>query len=191
MTAKLERLPDSVEDLTRIAVQARTYLTEESETALRTCVDLISQRQGLVARFFPDAIEKEQRQIAIHRLRSLAASRERMLELYSQTMLEIARKTADALVASVAMELQAELASFALAKIEELTATVAASQQRYMASYRPQKATIEEYRDEPELYDRASASLKTQSDLYFKTADALLTGFVAALDSRVHPRQLT
>jgi hypothetical protein len=145
----------------------------------------MNEKPGLIARLFPTAYEKEQQRITVQRMRSLAKSREDMFKLYTDVQLEIARKQGDALIASVGMDLQAKLTTFAAERIDEITDTVNESRVKFMKRMRPQYEEVENYKDLPDLYARASESVKQEVDIYFDSIGKLLKGFIEALDTKV------
>lgn len=185
-TLSLSRVQDaSKSELSEFAGEIQKFVNEENEAAMADLLERMDRRPGLMSRLLPTPVEKEQNRVAVQRLRNLAGSKEAMLALYTELHMEIARQQGDALIASVGMHLQAQLASFATAKMDELQVTIEESRSRFLTRYAPQKAEIEQVREEhPELYERARENLMMQLDGYFQTLEALLKGFQAALTSR-------
>jgi hypothetical protein len=79
----------------------------------------------------------------------------------------------------------ATLADYAMQKLSELGNRISRSRSEFMASYGPQKAEIESYKTVPELFDRASESLRSQMDIYFDTLDEFFEKFRMALQTRI------
>jgi hypothetical protein len=186
MTDKLSHLGDtSVEELKQISVAVQQYVSTENEVALQTALDKINQKPQLIARLFPSALEKEKQRTILQRMRSMGRANEEMFKLYTEVQLEIARKQGDALVASVGMNLQTKLTTFAAERIDEITETVDGSRQRFMERMRPQFQNVESYKDIPELYQPALQSVKREVTTYFESISKLLEGFIEALESKV------
>lgn len=176
----------SVEYLYEVSGAMKSFIRDESETALDTAVRRLDEKPGLLRRLLPTAYEREAQTAAAMQLRQIADNKHAMLALYAEVQLEIARQEGDALIASVGMDTQTKLTKFAMAKIAELATTIHASQAEFESHYGPRKAQIATYRDEhPELYERAMQGLKEQFDIYFDTTDELFRGFKAALANRL------
>jgi hypothetical protein len=175
----------SVEYLTQLSGSLKTLLRDESEQALQTATAMIQRNPGILQRIFPDALQKESRDIAVHQLRQVASNKRTLLEAYSKVQLEIVAQEGDVVMKSHALHVRGYLAAFAMEKFEQLSQTLADSQSRFMSNYVPREQEIEQYSSSPELYKRAHTALLHQLDVYFDTIDELLDGFKTALSNRV------
>jgi hypothetical protein len=181
---------ETVNDLKDIEMTMTEYISTEHDAALETAVERINKiTPGLLEKLFPNffenAFKREDRRIALDRMRTVHDKKKQILELYTAFRLEIARRECDALLASKGMQLQAGLAAFATQKIDQLDQTLGESRQKFLARIKPQLEELETYKTWPELYDAAKQSITNEWKTYFATADELLRGFTAALKSKI------
>ncbi len=85
-------------ELREMSTAMRQYLTAENEVAFRTALDKIGQKQNLISRIFPTAIQKEERRIVLQKMKATAKAQEEMYRLYTDVQLKIGRRQGDALV---------------------------------------------------------------------------------------------
>ena len=175
----------SVDDLKNIAVSMQRYVETENDETVQQIAVVMQKNSGFWSRLFPTQLQKEQNRAVAERVRALYKSKEQFFKLYTDVQLEIARKQGDALIASVGMDLQAKLAAFAAQKIDELTQTIDDSRSRFLQRMRPALKEVESYQDLPDLHQPALQSVKQEINIYFKSIDKLLNGFVNALESKV------
>ncbi len=174
----------NIDELNAIAGKLKQYAAVENERLLQDVAEQLNRKPNLAERLFPSAIQKEKNQITVQTLRMLHKDKEKFFEFYSAVRLEIAGRLSKALIASVGMDLHAKLAKFANEKITELTETLAINRKGFMERMKPQFSALEDYRDLPEIYEPAYASLKNEIAIYFASVDALLNGFSANLEAK-------
>jgi hypothetical protein len=186
MSNQLSRLGDtSVDELKQISAGLQQYLATESEAALKSTLDKIGQKPGLIVRLFPTAIQREEQRNILQRMRSVARANEEMYRLYTDVQLELARKQGDVLIASVGMDLQAKLTTFAAKRIEEITETISSSRRRFADRVKPEFENLKNYQDIPDLYQLVRQSIDEEMKTFFTTLNKLLDGFRTALESKV------
>lgn len=147
-----------------------------------------NQKGRFLARLLPTQVERARQTVAVNAIKEKAIQHSAMMELYSTTQLEIARKQADALIASVGVDLQVTLAAFAADRFLQLTATLNDTTYRFLDSYESAADRLERFSRRPELYSRATDQLERQLDIHLETVEQLLKGFVAHLQSRITPQ---
>lgn len=189
MNNQLARTDGNISELSDIAGKMREYIKSEDEGVLRSIVETTNKSRSLIDRLFPSAFDEEHKQITLDRMRTIYAKKKQYFELYTEVQLEIARKQGDALVASVGMDLQAKVATFATQKILELNGTVGESRERFLERMLPQLTNLDKYKATPILYDPAYKSIQDQIKIYFDAIDQLLRGFNDALSSKLAPPQ--
>lgn len=186
MSQALAHLEGSTpDDLAVVATQIREYLTNEDEQALGAVAQKLNEHPGIIRRFFPSLLEKEEQRLTVERLRSVAEAKAAMFDLFTEVRFEIARREGQALIQSVGMHLQGQLTAFATAEMDGMWITIGRSKARAMEEMIAQAAEIEKYRGNPLFYDDAIESLKKQKDMYFAMVEELFDGFVATLKSRI------
>jgi len=175
----------SVDELKTIAVSMQRYVETENDETVQQIAVVMQKNSGFWSRMFPTQLQKEQNRAVAERVRALYKSKDQFFKLYTDVQIEIARKQGDALIASVGMDLQAKLAAFATLKIDELTQTIDESRSRFLQRMRPALEEVETYKDVPALHQPAVQSVNQEINIYFKSIDKLLNGFVNALESKV------
>jgi hypothetical protein len=186
MTQALASLDGATpEEFGAVARAIQSYIKTEDDNVLLTVAEKIDERPGLRARFFPTELEQEERRLTVDKLRSIAASREGMYKLYTDVRLDVARRQADALVQSVGVGLQGQLASVVLTEMDRITLIIGRSRSHFMAAIAEQEDEIGKYQDRPTLHQAALKALQNQQDKYFATLEELLEGFLSMLKSRI------
>lgn len=188
-TAAKLALSDSdvtVTDLQSISSGITKSLQTDDAAAQRAIAEAFNE-QGLLSRLFPGPVGRERQRLAVQAMKGQASRKAAMLELYTQTQLEIARKQADALVASVGISLQVELAAFAAENIKQLSKTLNDTSTHFLDTSTPQLENLERYKDHPELYRLAKEQLDKQFAMQFDVLTQLMEGFVSHLRKRVAP----
>jgi hypothetical protein len=174
----------SLADLDEISTGMQEYIRAANVESRQTALEALNRR-GLMQRLFPTQYERERQRLGLQALRQLGDSKRELLELFTRTQIEIAKKRADAIIAAQGMHLQAQLASFAVEKIEDLNATVNGARERFMNDMAPQFTMIEKFQDRRELYEPAYKSVLHQIQVYFDSNAALLDGFIGSLRTKV------
>ncbi len=185
MTYLVSHYFDFSADLNLIAEKLEQYLGCENDRFLREITEELNKQPGLLARIFPSAAQKEENRLTVEKMKMIFHKREIFFEFYANVKLEIARRLADALAAPIGMELQTRLAGFANEKIEEISETIASGRRKFLQNMKSQFLELEQYRDIPVLYEYAGASMKTEVEIYFKTIQKILEGFIENLERKV------
>jgi hypothetical protein len=179
------RHADFSESLNGIAEKLEQYLGSENDRLLQEITEDLNRHPGLLARLFPSEIREEEKRLSIEKMRMIYEKKEMFFEFYSNVKMEIAKRLADALVAPIGMDLQSRVAAFASEKMEEISEITASGRKKFMENMKKQLQELEEYRDFPELYEPARASMKQEITIYFESVRELLQGFIEHLEQKV------
>ncbi len=172
-------------DLIEISNGMRKYISNENDAVLEMTVERMNRNPTLWKRLFPDAIESEHQKVTLDRVRWAYATKKGFLDAYVNVQMDIARRSGDALIATVGMDLRAKLAVFATQKIDELTHTVNASKDAYYSRHMSHVDGLEQYKRLPELYDRAMKAANRDLEAYLEWVGGLREGFSDALKAKV------
>jgi len=174
----------TMDELQNISAAMQRHVRSETEQSYEEITTAL-KRRGSFFGLFPTAIQKANEQLTIEKMRTLYKAKDQFFQLYTNVQLEIARKRGDALVAAVGTDMQTKLASFVAVKIKEIQGTVNDSRVAFLESMKPQFENVETYRDIPDLYEPAYASVREQTVLYFESMSKLLKGFNEAMDGKL------
>jgi hypothetical protein len=156
------------------------------EGMMAEVVGKINQSKSLLSFFFPTALDKEKERMTLDILQKMHHSRMQLLDIYTNLKIELVKKSADTLLKAVSMDMQAKLTEFANQKINAMSESIAQSKSSFMQRTAKQEMEIEQYKHSTLLYNRAKQSLEREIDVYFKSIDELLEGFLIALKKEVH-----
>lgn len=173
-------------DLKTIADKLQTYIGVKDDAILKEVTDALNKQPGFLDRLFPSELDKERNRMTVESMRVLFENKMRFFKFYCDIRLEAANRLADALIKSVGMDLQTKLAKFAQERIAELRHAIALNRKEFLEDIKPQLISLEqEYKDFPELYEPAHASIVKEIQTFFESVSALLEGFIENLTSRV------
>jgi hypothetical protein len=157
----------------------------QDDILMLQAITKINANSGLLSFFFPNELGKEQQKMTLEIMRKMHTSRLQLLEIYTNLKIEIAKKSADAMLAAVGMDLQAKLTEFANQKINDMSESFAKSRSDFMKRIARQEMELEQYKNSLLLYEPALESLRNEVKIYFKSIDELLDGFIKALRKKL------
>lgn len=179
--ARLENA--STQDLDKISAVMENYIRDSNLGTQQ--VAAVLEQKGILARLFPSKVERARSALAVEDMRQHAAFKNELMGLYQRFQVEKAKQHADALLATLGIELQTQLAAFATVKIQELQQTLNAGEQRFANEMKAFYNDLENYRDCPPIYDKLAESFTYRVATFFEVNKTLLDGFVAALKTKI------
>ena len=186
MSRQLANLDNcSIQELQSIGQSVQKYIEFQDDATFNFALEKMNQKPNLLQRLFPNKFQKIQQEITMNRMQNVHRVREQMFAIYTGVQLEITRQQGDALIASVGMELQDRLTTFAEAKIRSMTETLEKSRDDFMERMERQRVKVEKYRHIPDLAEDYEASLKDEQKTYFAFIKNLLDGFQDTLNRKV------
>ena len=175
---------EKVADLTILSNAMKQYVSTEDDALLNKELDKIKDK-GLLARWFPNKLQKEADRHALEQIKYLHKSKSEFLKTYTEMQLEIAKTNAEILVAGASMAGRAYLTKFASDKIKEITQTLKRGRIEQAADIAALQTDLNQYKDIDFLYERYEKSIKHAVSEYFDFVDKLLSDFKRAIDFRI------
>jgi hypothetical protein len=173
-------------ELNTIADKLQTYIGNQDNTILTEVAEALNKKPSLRSRLFPSALDRERNTMTVESLRVIYENQIRFFKLYCDVRFEVASRLANALVKSVGIDLQTKLTKFVQARISELRHAIASNRQEFLEEIKPQLERLErDYKDFPELYEPAHASIVKEIQIFFESISALLEGFIENLTSKI------
>jgi hypothetical protein len=184
MLAKLDNC--SIQELQTIGQSVQRYMQLQDDATFNVALERINQMPNIWQRLFPDRFQRIQQELTVNRMQQIHRVREQMFTLYTGVQLEIARQQGDALIASVGMDLQDRLTSFATDKINSMSETMEKSRYEFTERMKRQWSNMESFRNNfPDLAKQYENSLTNEIKTYFDVIDKLLNGFNDTLNKKI------